>query len=898
MDYGRSSLAPGTRLGPYEVLHPLGAGGMGEVYRARDPRLGRDVAVKVLPRDFARDEGRLRRFQVEARAVAALSHPHVLSIFDTGLHEGVPFLVMELLEGETLGERLGRGPLPPRRAAELAAQVARGLSAAHEKGIVHRDLKPDNIFLTEAGPAKILDFGLAKLLPAQGLQLPGGDSTHPGPLEASATQSGILVGSVRYMSPEHAKGEEIDPRADLFALGIILFEAISGHRPFEGGSAAEVLSAILRDDPPPLTAPKGPLPLGLRSVILHCLEKSPEDRFQSAKDLAFELELIAAAAGEEAPVAAAAPPRSRSLPKPPVLLGAALLLLASGLGGYALRRPADSGRGKVRTLSYSGHDTSPSVSPDGRTLAFCSDRDGVPRIWLKHLKGGSEVALTTGPDDFPRFSPDGTTLLFTRTTGGRSELWKIPVLGGEARKLAEDAADGDWSPDGRRIVFMRWKPEGDRTASTVAVADADGGNVREIARLLQARLLAHPRWSPDGKTLAISGGAQQAGEPQSILLMDADGRNARALKPFRDVGFISAVAWLNAREILYSQAESVVGDSAGSSANFIRQDIHGGAARPVFWSPHSCLLLDLAGPDRIVFDARSPRQNLRELDLDGRGPVRWLSRGNGTDRQPVFTPDGAWVAFSSNRSGNLDLWAISTADGTVRHLTDDEAEDWDPGFSPDGRHLLWSSNRTGPFEIWIANADGSGARQLSRDGADAENPTATRDGRWVVYKSGHPTGRGLWKIHPDGTGASRLVEGNIGLPEVSPDGRHALYRVSPGPRSFAIRVVEIETGKVLPFQIDIDVVKITPATLGRARWTPDGRAIVFTAQNAEGINGLFLQAFNPAGAPRAWKALGAFDPERITESFGLSPDGRRVVVAGWEQMFSLMSAEEVPGLGR
>jgi dipeptidyl aminopeptidase/acylaminoacyl peptidase len=445
---------------------------------------------------------------------------------------------------------------------------------------------------------------------------------------------------------------------------------------------------------------------------------------------------------------------------------------------------------------------------------------------------------------------------------------------------------------------MRWIPEGDRTASLVAVADADGGNAREIARLLQARLLAHPRWSPDGRTLAISGGAQQAGEPQSILLMDADGRNARTLKPYREVGFVSAVAWLNPREILYSQAESVVGDSAGSSANFIRQDIRGGPGRPVFWSPHSCLLLDLAGPSRIVFDARSPRQNLRELDLDGSGPVRWLSRGSGTDRQPVFTPDGAWVAFSSNRSGNLDLWAISTVDGSVRHLTDDEAEDWDPGFSPDGRHLLWSSNRTGPFEIWIANADGSGARQLSRDGADAENPTATRDGRWVVYKSGHPTGRGLWKIRFDGTGATRLVEGNIGLPEVSPDGRFALYRVSPGPRSFAIRVVEIEGGAVLPFQIDIEVVKVTPATLGRARWTPDGRAIVFTAQDAQGVNGLFLQAFAPEGAPRAWKPLGAFDAERITESFGISPDGNRVVVAGWEQMFSLMSAEEVPGLGR
>jgi Tol biopolymer transport system component len=235
-------------------------------------------------------------------------------------------------------------------------------------------------------------------------------------------------------------------------------------------------------------------------------------------------------------------------------------------------------------------------------------------------------------------------------------------------------------------------------------------------------------------------------------------------------------------------------------------------------------------------------------------------------------------------------------DGTVRHLTDDEAEDWDPGFTPDGKHLLWSSNRTGHFEIWIAHADGSGARQLSRDGTDAENPTATRDGRWVLYKSGQPQAPGLWKIHPDGSGAALLVPGNIGLPEVSPDGRHALYRVSPGPRSFSIRVVEVESGRVLPYHIDIEVVKVTPATLGRARWMPDGKAIVFTAQDARAVNGLYVAPFDPGGGPPSRRALAAFDPERITESFGISPDGRRVVIAGWEQLFSLMSAEAVPGL--
>ncbi len=893
------SLQPGTRLGPYEVLSPLGAGAMGEVFRARDGRLGRDVAVKVLPRAFAEDESRLRRFNLEAKAIAALSHPNILSLFDTGTLDGLPYLVMELLDGATLRQRLDQGQLQPKRAVEIGIQIASGLFAAHEKGIIHRDLKPENIFLTTGGQVKILDFGLAKLMPTMALPATGG-TTEAGITSApEGTLAGVMVGSIHYMSPEHAKAGEVDPRSDIFSLGVILYEMLAGHRPFEGGSSVEILSAMLRDDPPPPTPPKGTLPPGLGALVLHCLEKAPEDRFQSAKDLAYDLETLAAAGSQEGSKASfGARGVGSGRPIRPVLAGLVLLgLAAAGTAGYLLRRPSIESQGRVRFISYSGHDTSPAASPDGHTLAFCSDRDGTPRIWLKQLKGGSEIALTAGPDDFPRFSPDGTTLLFTRTRGGRSELWKVAVLGGEPRKLVEDAADGDWSPDGRRLVFMRWRQQADRTDSVIVMADADGGRQKEIAHLTQARLLAHPRWSPDGRTLAISGGAQQAGEPQSILLLDADGRNMRTLQPHRAVGFISAVAWLGPHEILYSQAESVVGDSAGSSANFIRQDIRGGPPRPVLWSPHSCLLLDLAGPGRLVFDARSPRQNLRQLALDGQGEDRWLSRGNGTDRQPVFTPDGAWVAFSSNRSGNLDLWSVCTVDGTVRHLTDDEAEDWDPGFTPDGQHLLWSSNRTGHFEIWIANADGSGARQLSRDGTDAENPTATKDGRWILYKSGQPQAPGLWRIHPDGSGASCLVPGNIGLPEVSPDGRHALYRVSPGPRSFSIRVVEVESGRVLPFHIDIEVVKVTPATLGRARWMPDGKAIVFTAQDARAVNGLYVAAFDPGGeGPPTRRALAAFDSERITESFGISPDGRRVVIAGWEQLFSLMSAEAVPGL--
>ncbi len=893
------TLFPGTHLGPYEILAPLGTGGMGEVWKAKDTRLDRFVAIKVLPEHLAENVDALARFEREAKAVAALNHPNILALHDLGKQDGVVFAVMELLEGESLRERLGQGPLPPRKAIELAVQLAQGLAAAHEKGVIHRDLKPDNLWITKDGRLKILDFGLAKQM---AILDSGSNSLVPtaavAPVEIHHTKQGMVIGTAGYMSPEQVRGEAVDARSDIFSFGAVLFEMLTGKKAFTRTTAADSMAAILKEDPQDLES----IPPGLQRVLSHCLEKDSAHRFQDSHDLAFALENLAASSDSVAWDSGPMPRKGSRRPlKRPYLWLAAGAIVCLGLGvsaGYFWPHAHPGSHATVRFLSYSGHDTSPAASSDGRTIAFCSDRDGKPRIWLKQMKGGSEVAITSGPDDFPRFSPDGSMLLFTRTAGARSDLCKIPVLGGEPMRLAEDAADGDWSPDGKHIVFMRWGREQGHTTSIVLVADADGGNAHEIIRLSRDRLLAHPRWSPDGHTLAISGGAQQSGEPQSILLMDSDGQKARTLAPLQSVGYLSAVAWLGPEDILYSQAESVMGDSAGSSANFIRQNIRSAVANRLLWTPYSCLVLDLAGPGRVVFDARSPRQNLHELPLSAKGEDRWLSKGNGTDRQPVFSPDGDWVAFSSNRSGNLDLWAVSTRNGAVRHLTDDEAEDWDPGFTPDGQHLLWSSNRSGHFEIWMAGADGSGAMQLSHDGADAENPTATPDNTWIVYKSGQPQAPGLWKVHADGSGARRLVSGAIALPEVSPDGRYALYRVSTGPRSFAIHVVQIEDGRVLPFQIEIQVLKVTPATLGRARWMPGGGAIVFTAQDSRGVNGLFSQGFSPdIHVAKAWKPLAGFDPERITESFGISPDGKRVVVAGWEQLYSLMSAEEVPGLG-
>src|SRR6476619_2419553 len=327
------SLPAGSRLGPYEILAPLGAGGMGEVYRARDSRLGRDVAIKVLPSSFSNDPDRLRRFEQEARAAGLLNHPNVTAVYDIGTVDGAPYVVSELLEGETLRARLAGGALGPRRAVDYAIQIAHGLSAAHEKGIVHRDLKPENLFVTKDGRVKILDFGLAKLTQADSS---GPQTNLPTAPVNAGTEPGMVLGTLGYMSPEQVRGRTADARSDIFSFGAILYEMLSGRPAFQRETAADTMSAILREDPPDLSSTNRQLPPVLDRIVHHCLEKDPEARFHSAHDLAFQLQFPAT---DEVSGIAAAPAAKRRTPTALLALGAIALLLAAGLTTLVLRRP-------------------------------------------------------------------------------------------------------------------------------------------------------------------------------------------------------------------------------------------------------------------------------------------------------------------------------------------------------------------------------------------------------------------------------------------------------------------------------------------------------------------------------------------------------------------------------
>jgi len=481
-------LGQGTFIGPYEVVDWLGAGGMGEVYRARDARLDREVAIKLLPSKYALDAARLRRFAHEARAAGRLDHPNVLTVHDVGSLTGIPYIVSEVLDGETLRQRLRRGAISPARSAEYARQTANGLAAAHERGIVHRDLKPEGLFITRDDRVKILDFGFAKLLPPGELAFVYPDG-RPG------TLSSADIGPAGYMSPEQVRGEPADARSDVFTLGAVLHEMLSGRPAFEGHSAAETTAAILGRDPEPL---QPPVPQALSDIVRRCLEKRRESRFQSARDLAFALDLIP-------PSTPVRPPVERSRYWGRYVLSAAVLLLLAP-GAALLRRPAAGIDERFRNARFhrltdwNGTEGQAQISPDGRRVAFIADHDGPLDLWTTQIGSGHFQNLTTGAFRFPAagqlaraiaFNADASEIWLNTRNGGNL----VPATGGSPNPfLGPHSAGAAWSPDGSHLAFFN-----DTDGDPLFVADGAGGNARQIFVERQAGIHTRtPVWSPDG----------------------------------------------------------------------------------------------------------------------------------------------------------------------------------------------------------------------------------------------------------------------------------------------------------------------------------------------------------------------------------------------------------------
>jgi eukaryotic-like serine/threonine-protein kinase len=746
-------LASGTRLGPYEILAPLGAGGMGEVYRARDPRLERDVAIKVLPEHFVDDGDSLSRFQAEAKAVAALSHPNIVAIFDTGQHGDQLYVVTELLEGETMRSRLREGPFGMRKAAEHAARVAEGLAAAHEKGIVHRDIKPENLFLLNDGRVKILDFGLARQEPL--LQVSDDHSTSP--TAVRPTNPGAMIGTVGYLSPEQARGDPADHRSDIFSLGAVLYEMLTGRRAFKGTSPAELLSSVLRDEPDMPSLSDARIPHALDLIVHHCLEKNPDERFQSARDLAFHLDSVGGTSASQRADALGPLPAPRRLRRfvPLGLLGLVLLGLAfeGGRRVGASARGGGEGRAPLafqQVTDTPGQERQAQLGPGGTSFVFVAESGGYSDIYLQRVGGRNPVNLTPDSpeaDWAPAFSPDGERIAFRSDRDGGG-IFVMGSTGESVKRLTDFGHDPAWSPDGKQIVFSSREghdPWSRVTPAQLWVVPSAGGEVGSIRQLTQYGDAVQPRWSPKGMRIAYWGLREGSGQ-RDIWTIPADATGEPVAVPVTsDPAIDWNPVWSPDGKSLYFASER------GGSMNLWRVAIDEASGRPrgdpesVTTPSRTSGSISFSRDGKLMMYVSSDRRSsIQRLGLDpasGRvtEPPRPVFQGSRVIYTQDISPQGDWIAFTT-LGGREDLFVVKS-DGTgYRQITDDAFRDRGPKWSPDGSKLAFYSDRNGRYEAWTIHPDGSGLEQLTKTTGTARTEvTWSPDGKRIATDDGELT---------------------------------------------------------------------------------------------------------------------------------------------------------------
>ena len=684
------ALASGTKIGPYEIQSPLGAGGMGEVYSARDTRLGRDVALKILPESFTRDTDRLIRFEQEARAVAALNHPNILAIHDVGKNNDSPFLVSELLEGQNLRDLLEQGPIPQRRAIEYGAQIAQGLAAAHEKGVVHRDLKPENLFITKDGRVKILDFGLAKLVVKT-------DESAGRTMTSAQTSAGTVMGTASYMAPEQVRGEAADPRTDIFAFGAVMYEMLSGQRAFRRDTPAETMTAVLREEPAELSNPAQPLSPALDRIVRRCLEKSPDQRFQSAKDLSFALSALSGSDTSAARVATVSRKTSPWL----WAVGAVALIAVTAITWFLAKRPA-----KVETQQFAitvpGEITHIALSADGSMLAFISpdQNSGLPVLFIQRI-GSPEATMVQGSEgaSYPFWAPDGSAVAFF----ANGKLLKVAASGGTPQMLAPvlNARGGTWGGKG----VLLYSPD---SGSGIWRVNTDGTGISSVTEQLRAEKQVTHRWPlflPDGDHFLYFAGNFVNNTDDKI-----SGIYETSLSDIKNTKLVllchSSFAYSSGR-LFYVDADqhlvSIPFDPSTSSVTGTPTTISNtiGYQPSTYWSA-----ITASDNGTLVYNMH-PGATLSVLTwMDRSGKELSRVGSPAVMANPTISPDGTRVAadISDTKANNVDVWIDSAT--TNMRFTFDPAEEVVGVWSRDGSKIAYRSNIASGTALFVKAASG------------------------------------------------------------------------------------------------------------------------------------------------------------------------------------------------
>jgi len=806
------AVKPGTSLGRYEIRSKIGAGGMGDVYLAQDTKLNRKVAIKVLPTAFSQEPDRMRRFDQEAQAASALNHPNILTVYDVGAHDGTAYVVSELLEGDTLRQRMSGGALAPRRAIDYALQIAHGLAAAHEKGIIHRDLKPDNIFITKDGRVKILDFGIAKLTGASDTEL----SQTGIPTRRVDTDPGKVMGTVGYMSPEQVKGRTVDQRADIFSFGALLYEMLSGRRAFHFESAAETMSAILKEDPPELSETNQRISPALERLVHHCLEKNPEERFHSASDLAFALEAVS----ESTPISSETVAAVSSTSLSEKLIKHLPWVVASALGlvlliTIALLISADrqtSSRANVFRASINQPENASflprsqfAVSPDGlRVVIVVRPPGGKQLLWVRTL-GSFQAQPLAGTENatFPFWSPDNRFIGFFAL----SKLKKIDLGGGPPQTIcdAPNGRGGTWNRDGV-IVFAR-----DNYSPLFRVA-ASGGTPVQVTKLDEPTLQATHRWPwflPDGKHFLFRSGATSAAfqkENNGIYLGSLDSTDQKLIlhvdtmpayasgyllfvrentlmaQPFDERTFqLTGEPMPVAEQVQFDFSLSRSAFSVSQNGILVAQTGNVLADRELLWydrngkptgsiggpALYSQAKLSNDGKRLVValFDLQAGSPDLWTYELSRDVPVRFTFDPD-FDAYPIWSPDGSSIVWASNRKGHYDLYQkVASGAGSDEILFESDENKYSTSWSADGRYIAFNSTNirgnTGS-DIWVLPMFGDRkAFPFLQTPANEVDAQFSPDGRWIAYVSDEsgmnqvyiapfPAAGGKWQVSRGG----------------------------------------------------------------------------------------------------------------------------------------------------